>query len=158
MAGTTLSFLTSCAAEQAEPVLVEELAAEGLVRDERYPGYWFTAGGLAFQYWLQAPNHEIEPEELQLIAQIAGTAMRCDVVLHTLVSDPADGPALARIAQRVARRTGGWVFIEFRVPPSARLLRHLADAGRCIGVDNAVYLDAAATAAWLAHPDYHFVK
>ncbi|WP_155385795.1 hypothetical protein [Catellatospora paridis] len=158
MAGTTLSFLTSCTAEQAEPVLMEELAAEGMVQDERYPGHWFTAGGLAYEYWLQVPDYEIEPAELQLIAQVAGAPMRCDVVLHTLVSDPTDGPALARIAQRVVRRTDGWVFIEFRVPPSARLLRHLSSVGRCIEVGNAAYLDAAAMAAWLIHPDYHFVK
>ncbi|GIG00801.1 hypothetical protein Cci01nite_58940 [Catellatospora citrea] len=137
---------------------MEELAAVGMTRDEGYPGYWFTAGGLAYEYWLQAPDCEIEPAELQLIAKIAGAAMRCDVVLHTLVSDPTDGPALARIAQRVAGRTDGWVFIEFRVPPSALLLRHLSSVGRCIEVGNAAYLDAAAMEAWLAHPDYHFVK
>jgi hypothetical protein len=84
--------------------------------------------------------------------------MRCEILLHVFVSDLAGRPALARVAQRVARRAEGWVFVEFSEPPSADLLHHLAGAGRCIRVGDAVYLDAAAMRSWNAHPDFHVVK
>ncbi|MFI5487941.1 hypothetical protein [Micromonospora echinaurantiaca] len=38
------------------------------------------------------------------------------------------------------------------------LLDVLGDAGRCVRAGDAVYLDAAAMAAWIAHPDFHVVK
>ncbi|MEV7231982.1 hypothetical protein AB0M79_33990 [Polymorphospora sp. NPDC051019] len=68
--------------------------------------------------------------------------------MHVLVSDLAGRPALAGIAERVARRTDGWVFVEFRSPPSADLVEYLTSAGRCVRVEDAVYLDAAAMNAW----------
>lgn len=151
-------MLSPYAAERVEPVLREEMAAEGLVRYEADPDYWMSAGGLPYGYDCQAPDLEVGVNELELAAQAAGGVMRCDIVLHIFVSDPAGRPALARIAERVARRTDGWVFVEFRTPPSAGVLEYLTRAGRCVPVDDAVYLDAAAMAAWIAHPDFHVVK
>lgn len=153
-----MSVLSPRAAECVEPVLLEEMAAEGLVRYEPDPDYWLSAEGLPYGYDCQAPDFEVGVDELELIAQAAGGVMRCDIVLHILVSDLAGRPALARIAERVARRTDGWVFVEFHTPPSAVLLEYLASAGRCVRVDDAVYLDAAAMTAWIAHPDFHVVK
>ncbi|GAB3944010.1 hypothetical protein [Micromonospora vulcania] len=134
------------------------MAAEGLVRYEPEPDYWYSAEGLPYGYDFQASDFEISVEELDLIAQAAGATMRCDIVLHILVSDVAGRPALARIAERVARRTDGWVFIEFHAPPSADLIEYLGSVGRCVRVDDAVYLDATAMAGWIAHPDFHVVK
>ncbi|GIG16802.1 hypothetical protein Cme02nite_51340 [Catellatospora methionotrophica] len=138
--------------------MLEEMAAEGLVRYEPDPDYWLSAEGLPYGYDCQAPDLEVDVGELELIARAAGAVMRCDIVLHILVSDLAGRPALARIAQRVARRTSGWVFVEFHTPPSADLLEDLASAGRCIRVGDAVYLDAAAMTTWIAHPDFHVLK
>jgi hypothetical protein len=134
------------------------MAAEGLSRYERDPNYWLAADGLPYGYDIQAPDIEVDVDELQLIAQAADAVMRCDILLHILVSDVAGRTALARIAERVARRTNGWVFVEFDTPPSADLVEYLENAGRCVRVDDAVYLDAAAMAAWIAHPDFHVVK
>ncbi|MFG3714762.1 hypothetical protein [Micromonospora sp. NPDC047730] len=43
---------------------------------------------------------------------------------------------------------------------NARLTVHgrRLHAGRCVWAGDAVYLDAAATGAWIAHPDFHVVK
>jgi len=150
--------LSPCTAECVEPVLLEEMAAEGLVRYEPDPDYWYSADGLPYGYDIQAPDLEISVEERELIARVAGVIMRCDMGLHIFVSDVAGRPALARMAERVARRTNGWVFVEFRTPPTADLLEYLSTAGRCVRVDDAVYLDAAAMTAWIAHPDFHVVK
>jgi hypothetical protein len=158
MGGTALSVLSPCTAEDVEPVLLEEMATEGLGRYERDPNYWLSADGLPYAYDLQAPDVEVDVEELQLIAQAVGAVMRCDIVLHILVSSLAGRPALARIAQRVARRTEGWVFVEFGTAPSADLVEYLVNAGHCVRVDDSFYLDASAMAAWIAHPDFHVVK
>lgn len=95
---------------------------------------------------------------MRLVERAIGAMMRCDISLHIFVSDLAGRPALGRMAQHVARRTEGWVLVEFPAPPSADLIHHLDSVGRCIRVDDAVWLDAAATAAWNAHPDFHAVK
>ncbi|MET7804786.1 hypothetical protein [Micromonospora chersina] len=158
MGGTALSVLTPYAAERVEPILVEEMTAEGLIRYDPDPNDWYSADGLPYGYYLQSPDTETDPEELQLVERASGATMRCDIGLHIFVSNLAGRPALARMAQRVARRTDGWVFVEFHDPPAAELLHRLADAGRCIPVGDAVYLDAAAMAAWIAHPDFHVVK
>ncbi|MEV4417654.1 hypothetical protein [Catellatospora sp. NPDC049609] len=134
------------------------MAAEGLIRYEPDPDYWYSAAGLPYGYDFQAPDFEVSVEELGLVAQAAGAVMRCDILLHILVSDVAGRPALARIAERVARRTDGWVFVEFHSPPSAELIESLESAGRCVRVDDAVYLDATAMGAWIAHPDFHVIK
>ncbi|MEU9510426.1 hypothetical protein AB0D32_29570 [Micromonospora sp. NPDC048170] len=153
-----MSVLSPCTAECVEPVLPEEMAAEGLVRYEPDPDYWLSVDGLPYGFDFQAPDYEVDVDELELIAQAAGRVMRCDIVLHILVSDLAGRPALARVAERVARRTDGWVFVEFNTPPSVDLLEYLTSAGRCVRVDDAVYLDAAAMTAWIAHPHFHVVK
>lgn len=134
------------------------MAAEGLVRYEPDPDYWLSAVGLPYGYDCQSPDLEVDVGMLELIARAAGAVMRCDIVLHIFVSDLAGRPALARIAQRVARRTNGWVFVEFHIPPLADLLEYLGSAGRCICVGDAVYLDAAAMTAWIARPDFHVIK
>ncbi|GIH02265.1 hypothetical protein Rhe02_03320 [Rhizocola hellebori] len=151
-------MLSPCTAGYVAPIVLEEMASEGLVRYEPDPGYWQSADGLPYGYDIQSPDFEISVEELQFVAEAAGTVMCCDIVLHIFVSDLGGRPALARIAERVARRADGWVFIDFRAAPSAELLHYLASAGRCVRVDDAVYLDAAAMTAWIAHPDFHVVK
>lgn len=153
-----MSVLSPRTAEYVEPVLLEEFAAEGLVRFAPDVSYWRSAEGLAYEYDIQAPDVETEPEDLELVATASGSAMRRDVVLHAVVSAVAGRPALARLAQRVAQRADGWVFVEFRSPPADHLFEYLAGAGRCIRVDDVVYLDAAAMAAWVSHPDFHVVK
>lgn len=158
MGGTALSVLTPYIGERVEPILVEEMTAEGLTRYEPDPSFWYSADGLPYGYDIQRPDSEIDPEELQLVERTTGVMMRCDILLHIFVSDLAGRPALARMAQHVARRTEGWVCVEFYDPPSLELLDHLVGAGRCIRVDDAVYLDAAAMAAWIAHPDFHVVR
>ncbi|SCL31655.1 hypothetical protein GA0074692_3154 [Micromonospora pallida] len=134
------------------------MVSEGLTRYEPDPRYWHSADGLPYGYDIQPAEAETDPEELQLVERAAGTTMRCDIGLHIFVSDLAGRPALARMAQQVTQRTDGWVFVEFHDPPTATLLRRLDDAGRCIRVGDAVYLDAAAMAAWIARPDFHVVK
>ncbi|MEU4645729.1 hypothetical protein [Micromonospora sp. NPDC023814] len=158
MGGTALGILSPHPAERVEPILVEELLAEGLKRNQRDPSYWHCADGLPYGYDVQAPDVETDPEELQLVERAAGLTMRCEVLLHIFVSDLAGRPALARMAQRVAERSAGWVFVEFSGPPAADLLDLLDSAGRCVRAGDAVYLDAAAMAAWIAHPEFHVVK
>ncbi|MFG2107366.1 hypothetical protein [Micromonospora chersina] len=133
------------------------MTAEGLSRHEPDPR-WHSADGLPYGYHILPPDAETEPEELRLVERASGVTMRCDVALHIFVSTLAGRPALARMAQRVARRTDGWVFVEFHDPPTAELLRRLGDAGRCVQVGDAVYLDAAAMGAWIVHPDFHVIK
>jgi hypothetical protein len=50
------------------------------------------------------------------------------------------------------------VFVEFQARPPADLLGHLEGNGRCIRVEDSVYLDASAMTAWYTHPDFHVVK
>jgi hypothetical protein len=158
MGGTALSILSPYPGQRVEPIVVEEMIAEGMARYAPDPSYWYSVDGLPYAYNVQSPDSEIDPEELQLLERATGVTMRCDIGLHIFVSDLAGRPALARMAQRVARRTEGWVFVEFSTPPSADLLHHLRGAGRCVRVDDTVYLDAAAMTAWNAHPDFHVVK
>ncbi len=158
MAGTTLAFLSPCEVMQVEAILKEELAAAGLVEHRRSPGTWLGSGHLNYTYWIQSPACEIEPEALVLLAEVAGTAMCCEFLLYSCITDAGDAQLLGGIAQRVAARTRGWVFIEFEVEPSAEVYGQLNRTGRGIRFDGDAYLDAAAMAAWMAHPDYHFVK
>jgi hypothetical protein len=145
-------------AERVEPVVMAEMAAEGMDRDAAYPERWYSADGLPYAYTLDRPDSETDPEELELIEQVVGKPMRCDIGLHIFVSNLVGRPVLARLAQRVAEQTEGLVLVEFQAPPSADLLRCLENAGRCIPVDNYVYLDAPAMAAWYAHADFHVIK
>ncbi|MCR6483209.1 hypothetical protein M8542_10310 [Amycolatopsis sp. OK19-0408] len=158
MAGTSFSVLTPSPAERAERVVIAEMAAEGMIRNAADPRYWHSADRLPYGYSLYQPDHEIDPAEVGLVEQVAGTTMRCDIGLHVFVSDPAGRPVLGRLAQRVAERTDGWVFVEFRTRPSADLLDGLERTGRCIRVGDYVYLDASAMATWCARPAFHVVK
>ncbi|MET8912419.1 hypothetical protein [Micromonospora sp. NPDC004551] len=153
-----MSILSPYAAERVEPILVEEMIAEGLTRYERDPNYWYSADGLPYGYDIQAPGIEVDPEELHLLERATAVTMGCAIGLHIFVSDLAGRPALARMAQQVARRTDGWVFVDFYDSPSADLLRCLGGAGRRVRADDAVYLDAEAMTAWIAHPSFHVVK
>lgn len=153
-----MGVLSPYPAERVQPILVEELLAEGLRRHQRDPSSWHGADGLPYGYDVQPPDVETDPEELRLVERAAGRPMRCEVLLHIFVSDLAGRPTLARIAQRVAERSAGWVFVEFSGPPAVDLLDVLGDAGRCVRAGDAVYLDAVAMAAWIAHPDFHVVK
>ncbi|WP_189212037.1 hypothetical protein [Actinokineospora fastidiosa] len=155
MGGTTLAVLNPFTAERAEAVVVEEMIAEGLTRCAPDSEYWYSADGLPYGYSLDFPHEEFD---LRAVERTAGTGMRSEILLHIFTSDIAGRPALGRMAQRVAERAGGWVFVEFRTPPSADLLHCLETAGRLIRVDGAVYLDGPAMAAWNAHPDFHVVK
>lgn len=159
MAGTALSILSPYTRERVEPILIEEMRAEGLTPYQGDPEYWQSADGLPYGYDIQSPGAEAEPEDLRIIEAVVGEVMTSDIVLHIFVSDVAGRPALARVAQRVAGRTEGWVFAEFGGTPSADLLRHLLGAGRCIRVEgDALYLDAAATSAWINHPEFFVIK
>ncbi|WP_200215419.1 hypothetical protein [Micromonospora coerulea] len=153
-----MSVLSPHAAERVERVVMQEMLAEGMARYESDPSSWYSADGLPYGFDVQPPDLEIDPEELQFVERASGMTIRCEVLLHIFVRDLAGRPALARMAEHVARRTEGWVFVEFDRPPSAGLLRYLAGAGRCIRVEDAVYLDAAAMTTWNAHRDFHVVK
>lgn len=107
-----------------EPVLPEEMAAEGLTRWEADPSYWLSADGSPYEYEVQAPDFEIDVEQLQLLTRAGGAVMRCSIVLHILVSDLSGRPALARITERVAPRAEGWVFVEFSSSLSTELLKY----------------------------------
>ncbi|GAA4572178.1 hypothetical protein GCM10023176_34530 [Micromonospora coerulea] len=153
-----MSVLSPYTAERVAPIVVEEMIAEGLTWHESDPSSWYSVDALPYGYDVKFPDVEIDPEELQRFERAVGVTMRCEILLHIFVSDLAGRRALARLAQQVARRTEGWVFVEFYEPPSADLLYHLVGAGRCIRADDAVHLDAAAMAAWIIHPDFHVVK
>ncbi|KFZ77486.1 hypothetical protein ED92_37115 [Amycolatopsis sp. MJM2582] len=84
--------------------------------------------------------------------------MHCDIGLHIFVSDLIGRPVLGSLAQRIAEKTEGWVFVKFKTRPSASLLEHFDRNGRCIRGEDYVYLDAPAMAAWCAHPAFHLVK
>jgi hypothetical protein len=158
MGGTTLEVLSPYTAGRVEAIVREEMIAEGLTRYDRDPRSWYSADGLPYGYDIHLPSVETEPEDLQLVERATGVTMRCAIGLHIFVSEVTGRPALARVAQQVARRSSGWVFVEFQDPPCADLLRCLGDAGRYVRVDDAVYLDAAAMTRWAAHPGFHVVK
>lgn len=158
MGGTALSILTPYTRDRAETVVVQELTAEGLIRYEPDPGTWYSPDGLPYGYDIQPPDTEFDASQVRIVERAAGTQLRCEILLHIFVGDVAGRARLARIGQRVADRTSGWVFAEFSDPSSTALLRHLGDAGRCIPVENAAFLDATATTAWIARPDFHIVK
>lgn len=151
-------MLTPYTAECVQPVVVAEMTAEGMDRDASNPERWYSVGGLPYGHTLDRPDSETDPAELELIERVAGKPMHCDIGLHIFVSDVAGRPVLARLARRVAEQTEGWVLVEFQAPPSSDLLRYLDDADRCIAVDDYVYLDAPAMAAWYAHPNFHVIK
>lgn len=130
----------------------------GLTRYAPDPAYWYSDDGLPYGFSVQAPALEVDGYELDLIEQAAGARMVSDIGLHIYVSDIGGRVRLAQVAGRVAGRANGWVFVEFSRPPSMDLLRLLAEAGRCIRSDDAVYVDALATAAWIAYPGFHVVK
>ena len=175
MGGPTLSVLSPYRAERVGPIVEAQLIAEGLTRHpgsgssafpssafpssaSRYSDFWYSAEGRPYGYDLQAPDLETEPDELRLVEEAAGKRIRCDILLHIHVSDISGRPALARIAEQVARWTEGWVHVDFADPPPAELLKRLAGAGCCLPLQYAAYLDAAAMGAWLAHPDFHVLK
>ena len=156
--GTALSALSPYTAERVEPIVVASMTAEGLDQDLTHPECWYSSGGLPFGYSIEASDSETDRAELELIERAAGKPMRCDILLHIFVSSLAGRPVLGQLAQRVAQQTEGWVLVEFQAPPSASLLSHLENAGRCIRVDDYVYLDASGMAAWHAHSDFHVIK
>ncbi|GAA0403746.1 hypothetical protein GCM10009541_53620 [Micromonospora gifhornensis] len=158
MGGTALSILAPHDTERIESIVIEEMIAEGLHRYEPDPRYWYSADGVPYGYVIGAPGADVDAEELRLVEQAAGMAMGCVVELHIFVSDRAGRLALAQIAQRVAGRIEGWVFVELDGLPCPDLLDHLDGGGRCVRVDGAGYLDAEATARWINHPDFHVVK
>ncbi|QXV57502.1 hypothetical protein CVV72_11185 [Amycolatopsis sp. TNS106] len=153
-----LCVLSPYTAKRVEPVVVAEMTVEGLNQSSLHPEFWHSSDGLPYGYSLNAPDSETDPAELRLLEQADGRAMRCDIMLHIFVSDLAGRPVLGKLAQRIAERTQGWVFVEFQAPPSASLLGQLENAGRCIRVNDYVYLDSSAMAAWNAHPDFHVLK
>ena len=158
VAGTSFSVLTPYTAELVERVVVAEMAAEGMNRNAADPLYWHSADGLPYGYSLGRPDYETDPAEVEVVERAAGRTMRCDIGLHVFVSDPAGRPVLGRLAQRIAERTEGWVFVEFHTRPSVDLLEDLGRDGRCVRVEDFVYLDAPAMATWCAHPAFHVVK
>lgn len=138
MGGATLCVLSPYANEQLEPTVVEALIAHGLIQDPDDASSWRPADGLPYGYDIQSADFDIEPAELRHVESATGATMRSQIALHVYVSDLAGRRLLARLAQRVALRTAGWVFVEFAGSPSAELLRHLTHAGECIRVDDAV--------------------
>lgn len=118
MGGPVLSVLTPYTAERVEPIVVEEMLAQGLTRYEQDPTLWHRADNLPYGYDLQSPALETDPEELAEIERVTGARMCCDVLLHIFVSDVAGRPTLARLARHVAQRAQGWVFVEFNSWPS----------------------------------------
>lgn len=158
VAGTALSVLTPYLSERVEPIVVAEFGVVGMTRNADDPWLWHSADGLPYRYSLDRPDHETDPSEIEIVEQAAGRTMRCDVGLHVFVSDVAGRPVLGRLAQRIAEKTEGWVFVEFETRPSPSLLEHFERNGRCIRVEDYVYLDAPAMAAWYAHPAFHVVK
>ncbi|WP_143263990.1 hypothetical protein [Amycolatopsis kentuckyensis] len=108
------------------------MAAEGMGRNTADARYWHSADGLPYGYSLDEPDHETDPVELDVVERAAGRTMRCDIGLHVFVSDHAGRSVLGRLAQRVAERTEGWVFVEFRTRPSVDLLEDLERTGRRI--------------------------
>jgi len=163
MGGTALSVFSPSAGESVESVVVEAMIAEGLTRHEGGGSFllqgWFSDDGLPYGYSLETPDFEGDSDERARLEQVAGVTMRCQVQLHIFVSDVAGRAALARGAQQVARHSEGWVFVEFARPPSAELVNDLLRAGCGVRLDHdAIYLDAAAMTAWIAHPDFHVIK
>ncbi|ONI88630.1 hypothetical protein ALI144C_06255 [Actinosynnema sp. ALI-1.44] len=151
-------MLSPRTAAQVEPVVVEEMIAEGLIGNAPDPFGWYSTESLPYGYSLDAPDSETGWAELRILDRASGVVMRCAIGLHIFISDLAGRPALGRMAERVALRTEGWVFVEFHALPSAGLLGHLEKAGRCIRIEDCVHLDAPAMAAWNAHPHFHVVK
>ncbi|MGW4830780.1 hypothetical protein ACWEOG_24575 [Amycolatopsis japonica] len=158
MAGTALSVLTPYLSERVEPIVVAEFGVVGMTRNADDPRFWHSADGLPYRYSLDQPDHETDPSEIEIVEQAAGRTMHCDIGLHIFVSDLTGRPVLGSLAQRIAEKTEGWVFVEFKTRPSASLLEHFDRNGRCIRVEDYVYLDAQAMAAWCAHPAFHLVK
>lgn len=158
MGGTALSVLSPLPGEWVEPLLVEAMVAEGLTRHPGDPDHWRSAAGHPYGYYVQPPDTEVTSEELALLERAAGAGMRCDIVLEILVSDIAGRRTLAMLAQRVAERADGWVFVEFSGPPSPDLLRRVLGVGRHVRVGDELFLDAVATRAWIDHPDFYVVK
>lgn len=163
MGGTALSILSPCTAERAGSITVEAMIAEGLTKGEDrgtdLSGGWYSADGLPYHYSVETPDFETEPEDLQRLERATGVKMLCQIQLHIFVSDLVGRPALARMAEEVARRSEGWVLVEFVRPPAAALIDSLLHAGRAVRLDDhALYLDAAAMAAWIVHPDFHVIK
>ncbi|MFD9698233.1 hypothetical protein [Lentzea sp. NPDC059081] len=134
------------------------MTTEDLDRSADDPGWWNSADGLPYSYILDRPDSETDPAELEVLERVVGNLMRCDVGFHIFVSTLAGQPVLARLAQRVAEQVDGLVLVEFQAPPSADLPRYLENVGRCVRVDDCVYFDALAMAAWYGHPDFYVIK
>lgn len=159
MGGTSVSILSPYTVERVQPIVSEAMDAEGLTRYEPGSEDWYSARGLPYGYDVQPPDTEIDPEELRYVEWLTGLSIRSEILVHIFVSDLVGRPVLARVAQRVAERAEGRVYVGFYGPPSEDLLDHLAAAGQCVQIDDdAVYLDAAAMAAWIAHPDFEVVR
>jgi len=158
MGGTALGILSPYDDDLVEPIVKAELIAGGLTQYGPDPSYWYSVDDLPYGYDVEGPDVTLEPEEWRLVELAAGITVRCEVVLHIFVSDQVGRPLLARLAQRVALRIDGWVYVEFSDAPSPDLLDRLTQAGRCIRAAESVYLDAAAMAAWIAHPSFHVLK
>ncbi|QFG23441.1 hypothetical protein [Actinomadura sp. WMMB 499] len=157
MGGTALLVLTPHIPEHVEPIVVEEMIAEGLTPDKSDPDFWYSADGLPYAYEVQSPDEETEPEELEAIQQATRVTIRCGIVLHIFVSNIAGRPALGRMAHRVAQRTDGWVLVDFYHAPGD-VLERLSNAHQCLQVGEIYFMDAEAMAAWLTHPEFHVVK
>lgn len=152
-------MLSPLPADHVEPIVVKEMLADGLVRYEADPSSWHSADGLPYGYYILSAHRGNEPEWVQAVEQATGQTMRTDIQIHIFVSAVSGRPTLGRIAERVARQTEGWVFVEFSEAYSDDLLAHLSAIGRCIPVDlDMAFLDADAMSAWNVHPRFHVIK
>ncbi|MEV0268033.1 hypothetical protein AB0H43_04585 [Hamadaea sp. NPDC050747] len=67
-------------------------------------------------------------------------------------------------ALRIAEATDGWVDVDGDIArpygraPIIGLDDYFNQHGRCVFVDGGYFLDPAAMAAWLRHPDFSVVK
>ncbi|WP_144120602.1 hypothetical protein [Catellatospora sichuanensis] len=161
MGGTALCVFSPHPAELVEPIVLAAFRAEGLIRHGSDAGDWHDTDGRPYGYRMEAVDFEFGPEATQPLEQVAGIAMACQVQIHIWISDPRGRPALGRIAQRVADRVDGWVYVDLHDPPPAGIRGHFDRAGRRVVADDdgtAFFLDAAAMAAWLGHPDFYVIK
>ncbi|MFD0593069.1 hypothetical protein ACFQZ4_11405 [Catellatospora coxensis] len=161
MGGTALCVFSPLPAALVEPLVEAAFRAEGLVRHADRTRDWYDAAGRPYAYYLEATDFEFGPEETAPLESAAGVEMACQVQVHIGVSDPAGRPALGRMAHRLAVEADGWVYIDLHDPPPAGIRELFERAGRCVAAaddDTVFFVDAAAMAAWLAHPEFYVIK
>lgn len=161
--GPGIAIITALEPDTVEQLVLAAVSEQGFTLEDR-PRALRDRHGLPYGYAIQPAQSQREPDEIQRLATELGIPIVTEAVVWAFVSDLRCRAPLARLAQRIARASQGWVDVDGDISqpygraPILGLAEQLNEAGCCHVIDESYYLDASAMETWLRHPMFHVIK